>query len=78
MKSSVILFLYAAQTVLGGTLNQRAACNADNCARAVTGTQAGPSQVTKARADCSSFLLDTVTPAAVYVAPSIPRARALS
>ena len=77
MKSSIILFLYAAQTVLGAALNQRAACDADNCARAVTGTQAGPSQVTKARSDCSSFLRDTVTPAAVYVAPSIPRAPGL-
>lgn len=45
---------------------QLRACNADNCARAVTGT-AGTRPVFSKLADCSSFLLATVTPAAVLV-----------
>jgi hypothetical protein len=38
-------------------------CHADNCARAVTGTRPGKKpDVTSRIADCSSFMLTTVTP----------------
>lgn len=40
-------------------------CNADNCARAVTGTRRGDAFVTSAKADCSSFMTKTVTGTAV-------------
>jgi hypothetical protein len=40
------------------------ACNANNCARAVTGTRSGKMpDVTSRWADCSSFQQVTVTPA---------------
>jgi hypothetical protein len=42
---------------------ERAACNADNCARAVTGTAAKPS-LTIRQSDCSKFMTTIVTPAA--------------
>ncbi|MCJ1245337.1 hypothetical protein MMC30_002541 [Trapelia coarctata] len=42
-------------------------CNADNCARAVTGTRRGPSFAPSAQADCSSFLLQTSTGPSVTV-----------
>ncbi|KAK8121285.1 hypothetical protein PG999_005405 [Apiospora kogelbergensis] len=37
-------------------------CNADNCARAVTGTRLGSASVSAYRQDCTSFLSGTVTP----------------
>jgi hypothetical protein len=40
-------------------------CNADNCARAVTGTRRGDPHIPSARADCSSFLATTVLADAV-------------
>ena len=44
-----------------------AACNADNCARAVTGTRSGKMpDVASRQADCSSFMRATVTPRATY------------
>ncbi|KAG4418276.1 hypothetical protein IFR04_008552 [Cadophora malorum] len=54
---SFILALALAQGALS-------ACNANNCARAVTGTRIGkiPDQTSRMR-DCSSFMLVTVTPA---------------
>jgi hypothetical protein len=43
-------------------------CNANNCARAVTGTRAGKTPGVASRmADCSSFMMVTVTPAVSYV-----------
>ncbi|EPE25686.1 hypothetical protein GLAREA_01598 [Glarea lozoyensis ATCC 20868] len=42
-------------------------CNADNCARAVTGTAKGAAQVASAKADCAAFLATTVTPSATTV-----------
>jgi hypothetical protein len=40
------------------------ACDANNCARAVTGTRSGKlPDVTSRMEDCSSFMLVTVTPA---------------
>ncbi|KAK0610348.1 hypothetical protein B0T17DRAFT_584566 [Bombardia bombarda] len=35
-------------------------CNANDCARAVTGTRQGPVFMTRAREDCSSYVLSTV------------------
>ena len=49
------------------SLTERGACNADNCLRAVTGTAKGPSQVSTARSDCSSFLATSVSASATYV-----------
>jgi hypothetical protein len=47
-------------------------CSADNCARAVTGTRMGKRpDITSRAADCSSFMLATVTPAPTYVIPSL-------
>ena len=41
-------------------------CNADNCARAVTGTRPGKTpDVASRMADCSSFMEITVIPATV-------------
>ncbi|KAH7325582.1 hypothetical protein B0I35DRAFT_507970 [Stachybotrys elegans] len=37
-------------------------CNANNCARAVTGTRLGPAVVATHQADCSSVMAVTVTP----------------
>lgn len=54
---SFILALAMAQGVLSE-------CNADNCARAVTGTRSGKvPDVTSRMEDCSSFMQVTVTPA---------------
>lgn len=60
-----LLFLCLASGVLGGFLNKRA-CNADNCARAVTGTRFAASIQALHTADCSSFMIVTVTPATPY------------
>jgi len=43
---------------------EKRACQANNCIRAVTGT-ASPPPFASRRADCSSFMLRTVTPAVV-------------
>lgn len=60
---SFILALAVAQGVLSVTPDNDE-CNADNCARAVTGTRSGklPDETSRI-ADCSSFMLITVTPA---------------
>ncbi|EPS44224.1 hypothetical protein H072_1746 [Dactylellina haptotyla CBS 200.50] len=57
MKNVVSLLAFAAAASI-----VQAACNADNCARAVTGTNAKPASATR-MADCSSFFQITVTPA---------------
>lgn len=44
-----------------GSLVQKRACAADSCALAVTGSDGAP-DVTSRLADCSSFMLTTVTP----------------
>jgi hypothetical protein len=46
-------------------LLRRAACSADNCARAVTGTFRGAATSKQRLQDCSSFFAFTVTPATV-------------
>lgn len=40
-------------------------CNGNNCNRAITGTRAGLAASTLRQADCTSFLLTTVTPSPV-------------
>ncbi|KAK8084419.1 hypothetical protein PG997_005690 [Apiospora hydei] len=42
--------------------NNNNGCNADNCARAVTGTRRGPESMSSFRQDCTSFMSTTVTP----------------
>lgn len=59
----LVLATVMAQGVFASILGERNACNADNCARAVTGTRPGKLPVVSDRqADCSSFMLITVTP----------------
>jgi len=59
--------LFGALFVLASINSLAAAstCNPDNCARAVTGIQAGLAAQSSAKADCSSFLQATVYPATV-------------
>jgi hypothetical protein len=52
-------------------LDNRAACNANNCNRAITGTRDGLTPASSRSADCSSFLLTTVTPAATTVTVTV-------
>jgi hypothetical protein len=60
---SIIVALAMAQGAFTVTPDNDS-CNADNCARAVTGTRTGKMpDVTSRAADCSSFMLVTVTPA---------------
>jgi hypothetical protein len=63
MKVSLLLtLLNLLQIVVGRGLLERAACNADNCARAITGTNAKPSMTIR-RSDCASFMTATFYPA---------------
>jgi len=55
---ALLLLLPVALTGATGTTG----CNADNCARAVTGTAAFKTPVPVRQSDCSSFQLTTVTP----------------
>ncbi|KAG9239185.1 hypothetical protein BJ875DRAFT_539007 [Amylocarpus encephaloides] len=48
-----------------------AACNQDNCFRAVAGTRRGPDQTKTASADCSAFLQTTITPPAVTTTTTV-------
>lgn len=61
MSAILVFLLYTAQIVLCSVLLPRA-CNADNCARAITGTRKGSAFTSQAKADCSSFMLATITP----------------
>ncbi|KAH8816244.1 hypothetical protein F5884DRAFT_666405 [Xylogone sp. PMI_703] len=59
MKLSSILLLSLAESFLVGATNT---CHADNCARAVSGTQQGYGHLYTASSDCSSFVgTSTVT-----------------
>jgi len=71
---SYTLLLAAAQGSLGALLGARATgCNADNCARAVTGTRSGKiPDATSRMADCSSFMLTTVGPSTTIVPSQVP------
>jgi hypothetical protein len=46
---------------------EAAGCNADNCARAVTGSRLGEGRIASAKADCSSFLATTILADAVTI-----------
>jgi len=63
------LFSAVALSVSAEVLERRATCNADNCARAVTGTFRA--QQSSRLQDCSSFQRVTVTPATRFV-PEAP------
>lgn len=61
------LYLMTAPVALGSLFDRRAVCNADNCARAVTGTAgANGAQISSSRVntDCSSFQRATAYPSA--------------
>ncbi|KAK4678607.1 hypothetical protein QC764_309190 [Podospora pseudoanserina] len=61
-------------------LLHRASCHGNNCNRAVTGTGAHLPPLTQRSADCRSFLLTTVTPAATTITKTVeptPGARLL-
>lgn len=59
------LSLALALSLAGGALaTGSSGCNANNCARGVTGTRVGKKpDVTSRFEDCESFMLTTVTPA---------------
>ncbi|KAJ9633662.1 hypothetical protein H2199_009300 [Coniosporium tulheliwenetii] len=60
MRLSIPIILAVSSSSLAA-VTERAACNADSCARAVTGTRRGISFQSSARADCAKFLATTVT-----------------
>jgi hypothetical protein len=62
MKVFAVLSLVS--LAFGSILEQRA-CAGNNCNRAVTGTRDGLPPLSSRSADCSSFLLTTVTPKGV-------------
>ncbi|KAL6901194.1 hypothetical protein GGI43DRAFT_383534 [Trichoderma evansii] len=63
MKAAIVLSFVAAAAA--GLIERTNGCNADNCARAVTGTRDGLLPISSRKADCSSFMRATVTPNAV-------------
>jgi hypothetical protein len=66
MKSLFSSFLCVAgvlRIVHGLAVEKKAACNADNCLRAVRATANGPAHLVVASKDCSSFFHLTITPA---------------
>jgi hypothetical protein len=63
VQTTALLFLGAACGILCTDDGGKEGCLADNCARAVTGTRYASAVQASHRADCSSFLLTTVTPA---------------
>lgn len=65
MKAAIVLSFVAA--AMAGVIERTNGCNADNCARAVTGTREGLLPTSSRSADCSSFMLATVTPKPTYV-----------
>jgi hypothetical protein len=65
MMSSIALLLALPALALASA-NNPTHCAADDCARAVTGTAKGTTHVGTARADCSSFMHQTVTEATRY------------
>ncbi|KAK0613617.1 hypothetical protein B0T14DRAFT_402726, partial [Immersiella caudata] len=81
MKFAVILSLVSLCSAVGlqgrAALEARGSCHGNNCNRAITGTRPGLLPFASRSADCSSFLLTTVTPApttttvTVTIAPSV-------
>ncbi|KAK0639428.1 hypothetical protein B0T16DRAFT_243805 [Cercophora newfieldiana] len=67
MKLAVVLSLVPLSSAVGlqgrALLQARGDCHGNNCNRAVTGTREGLLPFSSRSADCSSFLLTTVTPA---------------
>ncbi|KAH8798649.1 hypothetical protein F5884DRAFT_742862 [Xylogone sp. PMI_703] len=59
MKAALFSCAYLFSTAFGVAIT---ACNANNCARAVTGTNIKTPVASSRQADCSSFMLTTVTP----------------
>jgi hypothetical protein len=57
---SFLLPLVIANGAFSTAVLERRACNADNCARAVTGTNGLPLSIKSS--DCASFFAVTVTP----------------
>lgn len=68
MKFAVALSLVS--VAVASVLEQRA-CAGNNCNRAVTGTRDGLPAMSLRSADCSSFLLTTVTPAPTTVTVTV-------
>ncbi|KAL8366445.1 hypothetical protein RB595_004975 [Gaeumannomyces hyphopodioides] len=64
VKSALAMLATATVVVADG-------CNANNCARAVTGTRDKIPSLETRRADCSAFMLATVTPATVTTTTTI-------
>ncbi|KAL7943737.1 hypothetical protein V8C42DRAFT_100295 [Trichoderma barbatum] len=60
MKAAIVLSFVAA--AMASAIKRTDGCNADNCARAVTGTRDGLLPITVRQSSCSSFMLATVTP----------------
>lgn len=65
MKAAIVLSFIAA--AMASVIERTNGCNADNCARAITGTREGLPPISSRKADCSSFMRATVTPKATYV-----------
>ncbi|KAF8865594.1 hypothetical protein BDZ45DRAFT_736163 [Acephala macrosclerotiorum] len=61
MGTKFVLFLLVTEAL--ASVFQRGGCNADNCARAVTGTRYALDVQASHTADCSSFMMETITPA---------------
>ncbi|OAA77108.1 hypothetical protein LEL_06792 [Akanthomyces lecanii RCEF 1005] len=61
----------AVLALLPSALATDGSCNADNCARAVTGTRRGDAFVTSAQADCSAFQQKTITAPAVTITSTV-------
>ncbi|KAI9744941.1 MAG: hypothetical protein M1818_001867 [Claussenomyces sp. TS43310] len=74
MKALSLVILLTARLVAAEGLQSRsyaAACNADNCARAVTGTQAGIATKAAHLSECSSYLKATVFPSTVITTVTV-------
>merc|ERR1712000_116056 len=69
MKAAVVLSFVAA--AMAGLVEKRG-CNANNCARQVTGTRAGLTPIESRKADCSSFMTATVIPDATTTTVTVP------
>jgi len=63
MQFCTILLAAFGSVASAHVLEARATCNADNCARLVTGTVSMKIPLSSRLADCSSFQRVTVTPA---------------
>ncbi|CZR61930.1 uncharacterized protein PAC_11827 [Phialocephala subalpina] len=61
MGNKLVILLLVTEAL--ASVFQRGGCNADNCARAVTGTRYAPDVQASHMADCSSFMMETITPA---------------